>query len=72
MTQAGIFLSPTGFNRNHAIKSWQPTVSIESAMTSRETNEYFMPSVPIEMPSEIVIVLNTTPLPPSLPYFRHV
>ena len=31
-------------------------VSIESAMTSRETSEYFMPSVPIEMPSLTVIV----------------
>ncbi len=36
----------------------QPTtVSMESAMTSRETSEYFMPSVPIEMPSEMVMVL---------------
>ena len=44
----------------------QPTtVSIESAMTSRETSEYFIPSVPIEMPSEMVMVLNTTPLPPA-------
>ena len=45
-------------------KPWQPTtVSIESAMTSRDTSEYFMPSVPIEIPSEIVMVLNITALP---------
>ena len=45
-------------------KPWQPTtVSMESAMTSRDTSEYFMPSVPIEIPSEIVIVLKTTALP---------
>ena len=31
-------------------------VSIESAITSRDTSEYFMPSVPIEMPSLTVIV----------------
>ena len=29
-------------------------------MTSLETKEYFMPSVPIEIPSDIVIVLNIT------------
>ena len=38
----------------------QPTtVSMESAMTSRETSEYFMPSLPIEMPSEMVMVMKT-------------
>ena len=31
-------------------------VSIESAITSRLTREYFIPSVPIEMPSLTVIV----------------
>ena len=31
-------------------------VSIESAMTSRETSEYFIPSVPIEIPSLTVMV----------------
>ena len=36
---------------------WAPqTVSIESAITSRETREYFIPSVPIEMPSLTVMV----------------
>ncbi len=35
------------------------TVSIESAMTSREIREYFIPSVPIEIPSETVIVPKT-------------
>ena len=44
----------------------QPTtVSMESAMTSRETSEYFMPSLPIEMPSEMVMVLKTMALPPA-------
>ena len=34
-------------------------------MTSRETSEYFIPSLPIEMPSEIVIVLKIIALPPA-------
>ena len=40
-------------------------VSIESAITSRETNEYFMPSVPIEMPSDTVIVPNICGIAPA-------
>ena len=35
-------------------------------MTSLETREYFMPSVPIEIPSDTVIVLNVTALHPAL------
>src|ERR1041384_5658390 len=47
-------------------KPSQPaTVSIESAITSRDTSEYFIPSVPIEMPSEMVIVPKMTALPPA-------
>ena len=41
------------------------TVSIESAITSRETRLYFMPSVPIEMPSLTVIVPNTCGIVPA-------
>ena len=55
--QPGIFLSQPPIA---TMPSWpmQPeTVSIESAITSRDTNEYFIPSVPMEIPSEIVIVL---------------
>src|SRR5690606_29488350 len=37
--------------------------SMESAMTSRETREYFMPSVPLEMPSDTVMVPKMMPLP---------
>ena len=32
-------------------------------MTSRDTREYFIPSVPIEIPSEIVMVLNNIGIP---------
>ena len=38
---------------------------MESAITSRETKEYFMPSVPIEIPSEMVMVLKITAFPPA-------
>lgn len=65
MTQPGMFLSQPPIVIRPS-KPWQPvTVSMESAMTSRETREYFMPSVPMEMPSEIVMVLNITAFPPA-------
>jgi hypothetical protein len=41
------------------------TSSIESAMTSRDTSDVFMPDVPIVMPSEIAIVLNSIGVPPA-------
>ena len=41
------------------------TVSIESAMTSRETSEYRMPGVPMQMPSETVMVPKMIALPPA-------
>ena len=61
--QPGIFLSQPPIATTASKPSQAATVSIESAITSRDTREYFMPSVPIEIPSEIVIVLNTTALP---------
>ena len=39
--------------------------SIESAITSRLTSEVFMPSVPIVIPSEIAIELNSIGVPPA-------
>ena len=41
------------------------TSSIESAITSRDTSEAFIPSVPIETPSETAIVLNSIGVPPA-------
>ena len=40
-------------------------VSTQSEMTSRLTRLYFMPSVPMAMPSEMVGVPNTWALPPA-------
>ena len=41
------------------------TSSIESAITSRLTSEVFIPSLPIVMPSEMAIVLNSIGLAPA-------
>ena len=38
---------------------------MQSEMTSRLTSEYFMPSVPMAMPSEIVGVPKTWAFPPA-------
>ncbi len=65
MTQPGMFLSQPPMATRPSKPSQPTTVSIESAITSRETSEYFMPSVPIEMPSEMVMVLKITALPPA-------
>ncbi len=64
--QPGIFLSHPPIATYPSMPSQPTTVSIESAITSRETKENFIPSVPIEIPSEIVIVLNIIDLPPAL------
>jgi hypothetical protein len=52
-----MFLSQPPIATTPSKPSHPLTVSIESAIISRDTNEYFIPSVPIEMPSETVIVL---------------
>ena len=41
------------------------TSSIESAITSRLTRRVFIPLVPIVIPSEIAIVLNSIGVPPA-------
>ena len=52
----GMFLSQPPIATTPSMLSAPHAVSIESAMTSRETSEYFIPSVPIEMPSLTVMV----------------
>ena len=63
--QPGIFLSHPPMATKPSKPSQPMTVSIESAITSRETSEYFIPSVPMEMPSEMVIVLKMVAFPPA-------
>src|SRR4029453_8339562 len=60
-----MFLSQPPTARTPSIDWPLTTVSIESAITSRETSEYFMPSVPIEMPSATVIVPKTWGMTPA-------
>src|ERR1700722_634226 len=61
----GMFLSQPPMATRPSMPSQAATVSMESAMTSRETSEYFMPSEPIEMPSETVMVLKMMALAPA-------
>jgi len=61
----GMFLSQPPVARMPS-RLWPlQTVSMESAITSRETSEYFMPSVPMEMPSEMVMVPKLTGIAPA-------
>src|SRR6202011_104174 len=63
--QPGMFLSQPPMATSPSNPSHPATVSIESAITSLETREYFIPSVPIEMPSETVMVLKMIDFPPA-------
>ena len=65
MTAPGIVLSqPT--RQTTPSSMWPRThSSIESAMTSRLMRLAFMPSVPMEVPSEMEIVLNSIGVPPA-------
>jgi len=61
----GMFLSQPPMTSTPSIH-WPPTqVSTQSAMTSRETRLYFMPSVPMAMPSLMVGVPKTCGLAPA-------
>src|ERR1700753_1456808 len=62
----GMFLSQPPMATKPSMPSQATTVSMESAMTSRETREYFIPSEPMEMPSETVMVLKIMALAPAL------
>ena len=59
MTEAGMFLSQPAMQTRPSNELPRVTSSMESAMTSREMSEAFMPSVPMVMPSEMVTVLNS-------------
>ena len=61
----GMFLSQPPIASSPSIDWPRTTVSMLSAMTSRDTSEHFIPSVPIEMPSLIVIVPKVCGMPPA-------
>ncbi len=58
----GMFLSQPPMTMTPSIHWPLTQVSTQSAITSRDTSEYFMPSVPMPMPSEMVGVPNTCEL----------
>ena len=61
----GMFLSQPPMTSTPSIH-WPPTqVSTQSEMTSRDTRLYFMPSVPMAMPSLMVGVPKTCALAPA-------
>src|SRR5437667_5165829 len=61
----GMFLSQPPTQRTPSISCPFTAVSIESAITSRETSEYFMPSVPMPMASVTVGKPNTCGMAPA-------
>src|SRR3990167_7254050 len=63
--QPGMFLSQPGSAMSPSYHCAPMTVSIESAMISRDGNEYDMPSVPMEMPSDTPMVLKRMPTSPA-------
>ena len=57
ITQPGMFLSQPGIVISPSYHCAHITVSIESAIRSRDCSEKLMPSVPMEMPSLTPMVL---------------
>ena len=60
-----MFLSQPPSATNPSKPCAPATVSIESAITSRDTSEKRMPGEPIEIPSETVIVLKMRLMAPA-------
>ncbi len=65
MTAAGMVLSQPTSAQTASNMCPITASSIESAMTSRETSEARIPSVPIATPSDTEIVLNSIGVPPA-------
>src|SRR6266511_3465201 len=65
ITAAGMVLSQPTMHTSPSKRWPRATSSIESAISSRETSDARMPSVPIETPSETAMVLNSIGVPPA-------
>ena len=65
MMVAGMVLSQALIATTPSSRWPRTTSSMESAMTSRLMRDAFMPSVPIAMPSETAMVLNSMGTPPA-------
>jgi hypothetical protein len=65
MAAAGMVLSQPTMRTSPSKQCPRATSSMESAITSRETSDAFIPSVPIETPSLTAMVLNSMGVPPA-------
>ena len=65
MAAPGMVLSQPTRQTRPSNRCPRATSSIESAITSRETSEARMPSVPIDTPSDTAMVLNSMGVPPA-------
>ena len=65
MSMAGMLLSQPARPTKPSNRSACMTHSTESVMTSRDTSEARMPSWPMEMPSDTVMVPNSSGKPPA-------
>ena len=66
MSRPGTFLSQLG-TMTSASKPWAMAMaSVLSAMRSRVTSEYFIPTWPMAMPSQTAIAGKTTGMPPAM------
>ena len=65
MTVPGIVFSQPESATTPSASTPSAASSIESAITSRDTSDARIPSLPIEMPSETTMVLNSIGVPPA-------
>ena len=65
MTVPGMVLSQPDRATTPSNRCPRATSSMESAITSRLISDAFMPSVPMEMPSDTAMVLYSIGVPPA-------
>ena len=66
ISMPGTILSQLGMQSSASSWCASITVSTESAISSRDGSEYFMPPCPMAMPSSTPMVLNSKGTPPAL------
>ena len=66
MSSPGTFLSQLGIMTRPSKPCAMTIASVLSAIRSRVTSEYFMPTWPIAMPSQTVIAGNMIGVPPAI------
>ena len=66
MSRPGTFLSQLGSMTSPSNPCASTIASVESAIRSRVTSEYFMPRCPMAMPSHTAMAGNTIGVPPAM------